>query len=114
MMTALWAWASSNLKCYSRAASLTLGCLRLLRSRVEITGVNRPCRNLFEPDIMFRAAFACCMFRNASAVSDAPHSKCAGRSGDAGRVRYSCLKEAARGGFYAYSIALGLWERFGE
>src|SRR5271167_2635886 len=26
---------------------------------------------------------------NASAVSDAPHSKCAGRFGDAGRVRYS-------------------------
>jgi hypothetical protein len=36
---------------------------------------------------------------NASAVSDAPHGKKAGRFGDVvrGRVRYSCLKEAARG-----------------
>jgi len=36
--------------------------------------------------------------RNASAVSDAPHSQRAvGSGGCAGRVRYSCLKEAARG-----------------
>src|SRR5271157_3698865 len=34
---------------------------------------------------------------NASAVSDAPHSQCAGRLGAAGRVRYSGLKGAARG-----------------
>jgi hypothetical protein len=36
--------------------------------------------------------------RNASAVSDAPRSKWrVGSRSRAGRVRYSCLKEAARG-----------------
>jgi len=51
---------------------------------------------------------------NPSAVSDAPHSECAGRLGAAGRVRYSGLKGAALGGDYANSIVLGLGEKLGE
>src|ERR1019366_4256652 len=46
METTLSAWVSSKLRCYSRVASLTWGCLPLLPRRDEIAGANRPYHTL--------------------------------------------------------------------